>query len=244
MALKTLTTAEMITLSARWTDPRSDAFQAITGIPTAAPVLTHLSAAHAGLLATQPKAPDSARLAALSEEAGAIDVRHDTVKRAVEGILAGFAEAAPDAAGAEPLLRLRQIVLPDGLAATQRSYRDEAGEGALLAERLTPGVKDALGKLQTPFGTVLDLVTEGISLAARLGALEDERAKLSQAKPQPPTAADVVTARNKWIRATSALVSMLELHEPEPAMLDKLLGPLRQAEAVADRRGHRKGEGQ
>ena len=46
-----------------------------------------------------------------------------------------------------------------------------------------------------------------------------------------------LAARNKWIRAINALVSNLDLAETDDATLALVLGPLREAERRAERRG-------
>ncbi|MBI5481435.1 MAG: hypothetical protein HY906_21435, partial [Deltaproteobacteria bacterium] len=204
MALNRLTTAEMISVSAPWVKPGSEERELLLGYPETAGVVPRVDAAHQGLLATQPKPAATGRLTEISEQSGRLDLRHDTTARGLDLLFGGIEALAPDVSTAEDYVKLHQLLLPQGMSATQRTYRDEAGQGALLKERLTPEVRTTLGNLRTPFGTVLEVVDEWIAVAIQLGGLEDERARLAEARPAPPTQADVATARHRWVRAVNA----------------------------------------
>ncbi|OJY15338.1 MAG: hypothetical protein BGO98_23200 [Myxococcales bacterium 68-20] len=81
--------------------------------------------------------------------------------------------------------------------------------------------------------TLTAFVNERIQLGAKLGQLEDERAKLLAAPGESDGPANV-EARNAWIRAGNALVANAELSQEQRAVI---FSALRQAEARADRRG-------
>jgi hypothetical protein len=73
-----------------------------------------------------------------------------------------------------------------------------------------------------------------MDVGARLGTLEDERAGLPETTGPAP--ADVVTARNKWIRTVNAMRSVLDLVSPDHPGVVKILSRLTEAERKADHR--------
>jgi hypothetical protein len=117
---------------------------------------------------------------------------------------------------AQQLRDLQQVLTPDGLALVQKSYREEAGQAALLESRLTGDHVSLMKTIQTPEGTLEDAVLEFISTGKQLGALEDSRAAVQKTGPTP---ADAVKARNRWIRTINAMLSLIELlDEPSEAV--------------------------
>ena len=73
--------------------------------------------------------------------------------------------------------------------------------------------------------------------SGHLGALEDERARLS---PAPSSSGEINEARLAWVRIMNAMVANAELAKLD-ADTDRLLfAPLRAAEQIADARGRGK----
>ena len=238
MALKRLTTAEMVQISAPWTTTGSPARKAIQSIPELAGILPKIDAAHKQLHAARP-AQDDPRAAEIVREAAEIDARHDAVVRGVDRVLEGLALLAGDSPRAREIEAARGVLTPDGVMVISTSYRNEAGAAALLASRLANevGVKALLASIAIDKKmTLTAFVNERIQLAEKLGALEDERAKVLAAPAESDGAANV-EARNAWIRAGNALVANAELAELSQEQSAAIFSALRQAEAKADRRG-------
>ena len=246
MAFKRLASEEMLQLSGTWVDPESKAYKALLATPDLAPSMPRFTAAHK-LLAklTQPGIEDP-RLAAIVAEEGIVDPRHDDIIRGAYGLLtcAALLLGADGADGADgaALLALRDILFPDGLSSTQKSYRAESGQAAQLAKRLTPALRAQLASIVVgPKGdkkTLEQFVDELIALGARLGVLEDEKARLQPGpgEPGPGAGAAILAARNQWVKLANALIANSEVAGLD-AETDKLvLGPLRAAERAADRR--------
>lgn len=240
MAYKRLFSEEMLQLSGTWVDTKSKAHKAILATPDLAPAMPRLTAAH-DLLAklTQPVKEDP-RLAVIIEEEGTLDPRHDDIIRGAHGLLTGAAFLLGDD-GAE-LLALRDILFPDGLSSTQKSYRAEAGQAAQLAVRLTSALRAQLASIvvgpKSEKKTLEQFVDELITIGARLGVLEDDKGRLQTGpgEPGPGLGGAILAARNQWVRVANALSANSELAELD-AETDKLVfGPLRAAEKSADRR--------
>ena len=236
VALRRLTTGEMAQLSGPWTTEGSAARKAILAIPELAPLLPKIDAAHRALHDTQP-GQENPRLAKLQEEESGLDLRHDEVIRGSYWFLTALAWLSGAGQSADNLLRLRDFLFPEGLDATQRSYREEAGAVELLKTRIAgdPAVKKALKDIPVHKGTLWQSVEELFRLGGKLGALENERAELQPA-PGPGDAARVMAARNQWIRAVNALVANADLADLDAEKVKLIFGPLRHAEKAADRR--------
>jgi len=239
MSLKILSTGEMVTLSEPWTNKSSAPCAAIRAIPDLVPIAARVSEAHTELFTTQPNV-NQATVSALTDQALQLDSRHDTLARSIYGLVTGFAEAAANADETRALLELRDVLFPEGLQGVNRSFREEAGATKLLSQRLTREHRAALQKLPLPGSrTVLDQVDEFLSVGKRLGEIEDRRA--AEQMPGGTTGTDVIRARNKWIRAVNALLSMAELVEMPADTYQLVFGPLRAAEKAAERRQQRRG---
>ena len=238
MALKRLTTAEMVQISSPWTTNGSTARRAMQSVPELAGVLPRVDAAHKQLHAVRPVQNDP-RAAEITAEAAEIDARHDAVVRGVDRVLEGAALLAGDSPRAREIEAARSVLTPDGLTIVSTSYRNEAGAAALLKSRLgsEPAVKALLASVVVDKKkTLATFVNERIQLAEKLGELEDERAQLASAPGELDGVAHV-DARNAWIRAVNALIANAELAELPPEQHALIFGALRQAEARAVRRG-------
>lgn len=197
-------------------------------------------AAHNVLAKLAQPVEEDPRLAEIIVEEGILDPRHDDIIRGGYGLLTGAALLLGEA-GAE-LLALRDILFPDGLSSTQKSYRAESGQAAQLATRLTPALRALLASIvvgpKSEKKTLEQFVDELIALGAKLGVLEDEKGRLQPAPGQQATSggAALLAARNQWVRVLNALVANGEVAALD-AETDKLIfGPLRAAEKAADRR--------
>jgi hypothetical protein len=226
----------MVSLSGPLTQEKHPDRLLLAAIPATAALLPTLDGAHRQLLIAQPKAAMPERAAAIILEERALDIRHDTVIRGIFLFLQALAYLAATADESKQLLDLQQVLLPEGLAATQKTYREEAGQAALLESRLTPAQIALLKKLKTPSGTLWASVQEWIQLGAALGKLEDERGG-GGTDVATPTAAEGLAARNRWIRTVNAIISVLALVEADEPGVTAILSRITEAERRADRRG-------
>jgi hypothetical protein len=153
-------------------------------------------------------------------------------------LLEALAELADNPDDARRYLELRDVLCPEGLKGTIKSYVDEAGAAKLLHGRLDESMKKQLGKIAIPGGKLLDAVNDWTDSAEQLGALENEKSalmKLADA-PEGRRPQDVIDARNRWIRVVSALETALAISGADEETVARILAPLQDAEAKAGRR--------
>lgn len=231
MALKRLTTEEMVELSSPWITAKSPARKALDDVPELAGMVSKIERVRQGLHDAQPAQADP-RLSAIITEQAALDLQHDTLIRGVHMVLTANALLASVDAASE-LLTVRDLVLPDGLEHTQKTYRGQAGAAKLLKPKLDVEAKKQLKAVRVLEHTALTFVERWIDKAQRLGELEDERASL---EPAGGDGTKLVVARNQWIRTINALVANAELAELDEATDRLIFGALRLAEKKADRR--------
>ncbi len=240
MALKRLSSEEMLQISGTLVDPKSRAHKAILATPDLAPSMPRLTAAHSVLAQLSQPASADPRLAVIMVEEAALDPRHDDIIRGAHGLLTGAAFLRGED-GAE-LLALRDILFPDGLSSTQKSYRAQAGQAAQLAARLTAALRAQLASIVVgPKGdkqTLEHFIDELITIGAQLGVLEDDKGRLQSAAitPAPGAGAALLAARNQWVRVANALVANGEVAALDEETDTLIFGPLRAAEKAADRR--------
>lgn len=232
MALKNLSTEGMISLSGAWIDPARDRGK-LEKLPLIRLLLPLIDSVHGELLTLrQPADGGESELRRKLEES---DRRHDRKVRGVYGLLTALAELAESVEESEELLALRDRVVPLGLRTVQLAYRDEAGNAEAVRASLTPKDRQVLRKLKTQGARTLeDEVDAYLQAGSQLARLEAERAE-SERRPIAP--ADILRARNNWIKAIRAVQANLDLDTTADATLRaQLLGPLEDAETRADRR--------
>jgi len=230
MALLRLTAAEMIQLSAPWVTPDDEAHQVVMSIPVLTALLPQVEAAHQLIISMIPAA-ESPKVKELSATEAEVDDQHDTLVRGIYGGLSSMALLSTN--GAE-LLSLRDLLLPDGLQHTRKSYRGEAGHAALLEPRLDAATRQRLAAVTLHDHTLEALVDEWLKLAKQLGDLEEEKARL--VGPAGNTALQISQARYGWIRVVKALLANAELAQINEEQDRVLFAALRAAESAADRR--------
>jgi len=230
MAIKRLTAPEMIQLSAPWTNANDAAGAAIAKVPLLAGLLPQLKAAHQAIFAAQVATEDP-RTKALSQAEAELDGTHDSLAR---GIYVSLTVLSEFSASGEELLRLRDLLFPEGLEHTQKTYRGEAGHAAIVASRLDDGVKARIKSVSLHDKNLLDLVSAWLEAARKLGELEEERARLTA--PAATSAAQLNDARLAWIRVANALLANAELAGIDDDTNRTLFAALRAAGRTADAR--------
>jgi hypothetical protein len=233
MSLKRLTVDEMNQLSAPLVAEGNPARAAIERIPVLASLLPQLQSAHTAVLAVRTVVEDP-KVRELSAREADLDAEHDERVRGIHNSLTALAQVS--GAGAE-LIRIRDMLFPEGLDHTRKTYRGEAGHGAAVEARLDADAQARLRAVNLHDKNLLDLVNGWLAVAKQLGDLEEQRARLL---PTPSGQADINAARLAWVRVMNALVANAELASLD-ADTDRLLfGALRAAEKTADARGRSK----
>jgi hypothetical protein len=237
--LKNLSNQAMVGASAGWVAP-GEARTVLSGIPEVAGYLGRMDEAHAGLLRCQVTGETSsadARLKAMSDQAIALDTRHDLLVRGIDAVVEGNLLLL--SAGGRPvgtLEALRQRLFPDGMKMVNRTYLEEAGEVEMARQRLGADDRALLSEIPIVEGHLEEAVERWMSTGAELGELERERVRAAEAEAADKgvSRADVVAARNRWIRVVRAILAGLELAEGlDESALSIILQPLRDAAAKA-----------
>jgi hypothetical protein len=240
MGYRDFPTPLMIELSGDWIDPAGARAQ-IEELPAAAALLPKITETHRALLKTQAKPKKvPAELASVQEEQAELDTVHDRKARGLFTVLTGFADLTDDPDQGSAFLALRDKIFPPevGLRVVQLPYAEEAGEAKLVEERLDEEDRALLKKLAGPDGKLLDAHKARIKAAARIGELEQKRHDLAGKEDAEETTkqADVLKARNGWIRVARALVAVIDLTSPTATVRKRILGRLEVADAKVSRR--------
>jgi len=230
MALLRLTAAEMVQLSAPWVAPNDEAHQIAMSVPLLAALMPQVEAACELIISMIPAA-ESPKIKELSATEAELDDQHDMLMR---GIFGGLSSMALVSANGAELLSLRDLLLPDGLQHTQRSYRGEAGHAALLEPKLDAATRRRLAAVNLHDRTLEAVVDEWLRIAKQLGGLEARKARL--VGPVGNSALEISQARYGWIRVVKALLANAELAQINEEQDRVLFAALRAAESAADRR--------
>lgn len=230
MALKRLTAQEMVQLSTPWVTASDPARAILEKAPLLAALLPQIAAAHSALFAIQVQ-PDDPKAKSLSDAEATLDATHDTLVRGIYNALTVLSQVS---GSREELLRLRDLLLPEGFMHAQLTYRGEAGHAALVSSRLNDALRAQMKSVVLHDKTLLELVDAWLTAATELGALEEQRARLSA--PAATSAAQVAAARMAWVRVVNALVANAELAGLDSDSDRTLFAALRAAERTADSR--------
>jgi hypothetical protein len=214
-------------------------------LPVVSALLPAIEAAHQGLLRSRPAPPTGSgdELAAILEKQARLDALHDRKMRGAIALLDALADIADDAQDAERYRALRDHLCPDGIEGTAKSYAEEAGAARLLPGRLDESDGKLLQKIAIPGGKLADVVEAWTDAAEVLGALEAKKEGLSRQPEAGQGRADVVRAKQQWIRVARALETNILLSGAAEEAMNAILGPLYEAEVKADRRGAADQEG-
>jgi hypothetical protein len=136
---------------------------------------------------------------------------------------------------------VRDTLQPNGISATQKKYAEEAADIPLIEVRLSSDHIGFLKKIPILGGKLWEAVQAWFGFGRELGVLDDERKKLEAAMASGTSeagtsGADVVKARNQWIRVVRHMETGLELDGATEEIVQAILGPVRRAETDAARR--------
>jgi hypothetical protein len=224
MAFKRLTVEEMLQLSAPWVSPEEEAHRVMARHPMLAVLLPHLQVAHSGIYQVRVRA-ENPKVWRLCEHAYEIDATHDDL---VRGIFAALTMLAQTSEPAEEYLRLRDLLLPEGLAHATKTYREEAGHAVMVAARLDSSTQACLKAITFNEQNLFELVETWLKTAKKLGQVEEERISLSPASASLAT--EINMARLRWIRVVNTLVSAAVMVNLDTRSDGILFSALRQTE--------------
>lgn len=234
MALKRMSTKEMVSLSQALGTPATPERIAFAATPMLSGLLPELDGSYQGLLATQVLGRRARRLIALQTDQAGVDVDHDDIVRAIYYRLMAEINGALTEAERIQARMLLDLLLPDGLSLVKTSYREESGAAHLAAARITAEHQAMLRAIPMSGASLWQLVERWQLLARRLGELEDMRVEVATAEGSSP--ADVLTARNRWIRTIHAIRSIAALLPSLPPEIEHVLARIAAVEQRADRR--------
>ncbi len=233
MALKRLTTNEMIHISSSWLRAEDPVHELLQGQPVLSGLLPTLAEAHAKLCVVVSEEVGQ-RFAELSDQAAELDATHDLLFRALFGSLQALEQIHPEGAAVQ---ELRGRIAPAGMAHTTKSYREQAGHCIAVRNQLTTEDWKLLGQLKFGATTLRDVTDRWLVAGTSLGAVETDRARLIQ--PEAVARTTRHAGRLAWIRVTNAIIanaSLAELSEEDDYLL---FNELRMMERAADERAQR-----
>lgn len=231
MALNRFTTEEMAALTATWTDPAHADHRVLTRYPFLAALMPELRAAHEDVLTLRPLLE---RIASLQGEQLEADDLHDTLLRIVWfRLLSEELMARGDERLVTLIRQIQTLILPHGLATTQKTYREEVGHSERVRAQMTEVQRQLLQRMTTSDGTLLDVVEQWLEVSQRLGELTNARSALL---PQVGdyTRSDNSRRRSRWIRIINLLRANATLIEDDDE-LDELLSRIDKAERHRER---------
>jgi len=229
MALKDLTTEQMVLVSGAWLDPKRDRAN-LEALPKVKPLLVELGEAHAGLVTSSIEDTTLAtELGGIQKKQVELDRTHDRKARGSTKLLEAYADLTDDPNEAAHYIALRDSLAPDGLRFITASYSDEAGNASLTKSRLTKDHNTALKKVPSPTGSLHTSVHQWFGAGDQLGKLELSKAKLKAtilAQPDEDPKPNELQARTQWIRIVNGVIHMIELSKLTAEKSRAIMAPL------------------
>lgn len=235
VALKYMSVEEMVGATAPLVSPDHPDRQALEREPQLIGLLPALDRSHRQLLDTQQIALTPERLAEIQDQQDGLDFRHDDVIRAVWHCILAVLFMSSDDEVKEQMSELRETLLPDGLSAVNKSYREEVGQARIVESRLTADHRSLMARIPLGQGTLLDAVQEWFELARQLGELDRERSGSSLAA-EGSARLSVTGARNQWIRTIRMIRDVLAMLPASEPVIDTILERIATTEQDATRR--------
>ncbi len=238
----------MTTISERWLDPEQDR-PVLEALPVISAFIPVIEASHEGLITKQVLLSSlNSELSLVQEQLGVADEHHDRYKRGVYYILTGLAEVAEDRDSAADFIDLRDRLLPLGLGEVRRSYVDEIGDANRLRGRLDDDARAFMASLSISDDTIETYVERWLEAADEMRQLNEQRIAIelrrTSGESRATTQAEAHEAKLQWIRMVRALEANLALEsELTDELRTRILGPIKLAEAEADRRVARRNDG-
>lgn len=239
MALIDLTTPEMVDVSGAWLDAGSPEGKVISRAKGLVPLLMFVREAHEGLLASQVVAenPHAARIKELTQTNTDLDRDHDRHVRGSILLLEALALLAKSDKRRDAYRATSLALFPDGASTTQLSYSAEAGNAAMVDERLSDAHKKTMATIVTPEGSLPEIVGRWKKVARALGESDKERTRLMEVKADGTTKSDGIQARNAWIRAVDVFRRAIPMAKLSAEDVTTILATLTKSEERGKNRG-------
>lgn len=246
MALRDLSSQQMLNITGAWLDPERERPR-VQALSRVSPLLPDIQEAHETVQkAHRRDGSVSTELIDIQDQQAELDQIHDRKVRGIHGVLTSFAELSDTPEDAALHLGIRDALFPDGLKFITGSYGDQAGEVLFARDRLTSEATAVLKAMPTPSGNLMKAVNAWFKAGEDLGALEARRAKLESERAQQKSSGvqgGQLRARNRWIGVMRAVLQMIELEKPDVETERHLLAPLERALKKADHRASGNDEG-
>lgn len=235
MNLRDLAAQEMVTISGVLLDPAGQAHAILKATPVLAGSVLVLRQAHERLLkVTRRAGTNEKRARELTAKLTKLDALHDRKARGIYRVIEACADLAESSEEALEYQDLLEVMFPLGLAISQRSYREQAGTAAQIAERLGQAERDRLSQIQLGARTLLDETLDWLETARQIGAFEAERALMVvDDSDDAVSAAEVRDGRIFWVQAMHAFVQMVAFTDLDQREQHILLANLKDADRKA-----------
>jgi hypothetical protein len=205
-----VTLGEMLSLARHWTGPARATLVAIAAAAAVLPELDDFLETTAGLEKSMPET----ELATLDIRVTDSDATHDDLVGGIYDLLTALARLSHDEATATDLITLRDHLFPDGKIIMNASYLTEAAAAESIFNRLTEADRALLRRIVLLEAASLEVEVEALrTIGVALREDETKRAALRQAVAEGvvPVSAELLKARNAWIRAAKFLRDALDM---------------------------------
>ncbi|RVU45723.1 hypothetical protein EA187_08120 [Lujinxingia sediminis] len=244
MSLNPLTAAAMISISDDFLN-HAEKQKILAKDPMLLPVADRLKDVHRTLIVLTRKEGESEReLKVVSANIQLCNQRHDALCRGLDGALTFAEHMCESAEAAKPIVEARDLLFPQGMGIISASYRDQAGHALSLGERVTPEVRDTLGRVHFDGEDLNAFLERYINVGREMSGLIARRAELQGEDDQTRvSASDLREARYQWQRVVTALLRLLEISRLSETDKRRLLTNLNEAVAQAAARRTRVASG-
>ena len=235
MNLRNLTDEEMLSVSAVLLEETGEIYPVIHGHELLAGPTKVIARIHQELLTVRQQVGSIAKkVRELTDEMTRLDGHHDSRARGAYRYLEAAAELADTAAQEEEYTVLIETLFPEGLAITQRSYRQQSGTAKRVRKRITGEQRAKLEGLSVDEKSLWDVVEDWLETATTIARLEARRAELqSSDNDDAVSAQELRQARLQWIRAIRTLVDMMDFTDLEEDDRRVILANIKDADRKA-----------
>jgi hypothetical protein len=242
MKIGILPTQEMLAHSDVWLhDPRIRS--ALAADPIGQVLLEKIGEVHGKLADSQiQRQVAEKRIAAMTEQLGALDSRHVDLARAIYHAITAAAHACTDPDQAGTLRALREALLPDGLNVINASYMGRSGAAVEIRASVTAAMRDHLRSIRLGGRDLAELLDEWLDTAEHIGRLAHERSSLVASISKTGSDAarvDRMSARRAWLQVGRTLLSNLPFMSVPDAIREEIEASLARSVRGARRRQQR-----
>jgi hypothetical protein len=240
MVLKYLTVEQMKEVTRRWVDP-GEPRSLLESFTQTKGLLVDVERVHKGLLEYVPVPTVVKRVEEIRDIELVVDEAYDDALRGNYYTMSAQFNYTSDKELSAWLRTTRDALLPDGLAGTQKTLREESGAAQLLELKLRDElVKTRLSAIPVANGVSLyDKFLQQAELGKSLGPLEDQKdeaLKSAASEVQGPTDAAVRRSHLEWISVVRLVERSLQLARPGKDVTEKIMGTLQKVADIAQQR--------